>query len=103
MRARRRLTGHDEYGLVRGREQEGRTTAMLGTSAVADQRKTEETTGGGEELEARADDVTGAGIRYEMTDERGQDGKLESEEATATNDKETDGEVGSGNKEGDKI
>ena len=54
-------------------------------------------------MQAGADEVTRAGIRYEMTDERGQDGKLESEGATATKDEETDGEVGSGNKEGDKI
>ena len=44
-----------------------------------DRRKTEETASGGEKLEAGADEVTGAGIRYEMTDERGQDGKPESE------------------------
>ena len=58
MRARRRLTGHDEYRSVRGREQEGPSTPMLETSTVADQRKTKETTGGGEELEDNVESGT---------------------------------------------
>jgi hypothetical protein len=47
------------------------STPIRGTSTVTTQRKTEETTGGGKNLEARADEVTGAGIRYETTGERG--------------------------------
>ena len=55
MRARRRLTGHDEYGSVRGRERDEPSPPMLETSAVADQRKTEEMADGGEELETDAE------------------------------------------------
>ena len=65
-----------------------------------DRRKTEETAGDGEKLEARADEVTGAGIRYEMTDERGQDGKPEAEGTTATKEEEADAEVGTTTSEG---
>ena len=63
MRARRRLTGHDEYGSVRGRERDEPSTPMLETSVVADQRKTEEMAGGGEELKDNAESGTGADAR----------------------------------------
>ena len=64
---------------------------ILETSAVADQRETGETVGGGEESEAGKDEVTETGTQ---TDERGQDGKPESEGTTATKEEETDTEVG---------
>ena len=95
VRARRRLTGHDEYESVRSRERDETSTPMLETSAVADQRKTEEMMGGGEESEANAESGTGADARCGKADERGRNGKPESKEATATKDEETDTEVGS--------
>ena len=103
VRVRRRQTGHYEYGSVRGREQEGPSTPILETSAVTYQHKTEETAGGGEELEANTESGIGANARCGKVNERGQDGKRESEEATATKDEETDSEVGRSNKEGVKI
>ena len=44
---------------------------MLETSVVVDQRKTEETAGGDEELEVNAESGTGADIRCGKTDEQG--------------------------------
>ena len=88
MRARRRLTGHDKYGSVRGREQDEPSTPMLETSAVAEQRKTEEMMGGGEESEANAESGTRADARCGKTDGRGRNGKPESKEATAMKDTE---------------
>ena len=86
MRAIRRLTEHNEYGSVRGREKEGPSTPMLEALAVVDQRKTKETAGGGEELEANAESGTRVDARCGKVDERGQDDKLESKEATTTKD-----------------
>ena len=85
----RRPSEHGEYDSVGDRERGEPSTPICETLAIAERRKTEETVGGGEELEAGADEVTGAGIRYEMADERGQDGKPESEEATTTKDEES--------------
>ena len=51
MSARRRPSGRKGYDSVGDREREEPSTPILETSAVADQRKTEETAGGGEELE----------------------------------------------------
>ena len=56
--------------------------------------------GGGEELEAGADEVTRAGIRYEITDERGQDGNPEPERDTTMKEEEADAEVGATTSEG---
>jgi hypothetical protein len=63
----------------KGREGGEPSTPIRRTSTITGRRKTEKTTGGGGKLEAGADEVTGAGIRYEATGERGQDGKPESE------------------------
>ena len=100
VRARRRPSGHGDHGLLEDREREGPSTPILETSAVADQRETGETAGGGEESEAEADKVIGAGIRYEMMDERVQDGELGSERATVTKEEVADAEVGSTADEG---
>ena len=52
---------HDNYGSVEDRKREGLSTPFLETSAVADQRETGETVGGGEESEAGKDEVTETG------------------------------------------
>ena len=93
--ARRRPSGRKGYDSVGDREREEPSTPILETSAVADQRKTEEMMGGGEESEANAESGTGADARCGKADERGRNGKPESKEATATKDEETDTEVGS--------
>ena len=51
MSARRRPSGRKDDDSVRDREREEPSTPILETSAIADQRKTEETVGGGEEME----------------------------------------------------
>ena len=88
-------TGQDDYGLVDDWKREGPSTSILETSAVAYQRKIGETAGGCEESEAGADEVSRAGIRYEMADEQGQEGQTESRGTTTTKGEEADAEVGS--------
>ena len=73
----RRPSGHNEYGSVENREREGPLTPILDTSVVADQCKTEETAGGGEESEAEAGEGGEMGIRCGKTDKRGQEGQTE--------------------------
>jgi hypothetical protein len=85
-----RLGEDDSVG---DREQEEPSTPIQEASAVTDQRKTEETAGGGEELEDDAESDIGADIRYDGR--AGQAGKPESEGATTTKDEETDAEFGS--------
>ena len=68
--ARRRPSGHDDYGSVADREREEPSTPNLETSAVADQRQIGETTGGGEELKAEGDEDTKTGIRCRTTTNR---------------------------------
>jgi hypothetical protein len=84
----------------KGREGGEPSTPIRGTSTIVGRQKTGKTTGGGEKLKTGADEVTGAGIRYERTGEQGQDGKPESEEATATKEEEADAEVGVTTREG---
>ena len=74
-------TGQDDYGLVDDWKREGPSTSILETPAVAYQRKIGET---------GADEVTVAGIRYEMVDDRGQDGKPESKGTTVTKEDQDD-------------
>ena len=80
---------YESQHLVGDREREEPSTPILEASAVADQRKTEEMMGGGEES------GTGADARCGKVDERGRNGEPESKEATATKDEETDTLVGS--------
>ena len=77
------------------REQEGPSTPILETSAIADQRKTVETVGGGKESEAEADDGAEMGIRCGKTNERGQEGQTDLGGATTTKEEKTDTGVGS--------
>ena len=101
--ARWRLTGHDDHGSGEKRKQTRPSIPTLETTAVADQHKTGETAGGGEESEAGAYEVTGTDIRYEMVDGWVQDGEPVSERATATKEEKTDTEVGSTAEERDEM
>jgi hypothetical protein len=78
---------------VGDREREEPSTPIREASAVADQRKSEETAGGGEEFKGDTESDIGADIRYDGR--AGQGGKPESEGATAIKDEETDAEFGS--------
>jgi hypothetical protein len=85
-----RLGEDDSVG---DREREEPSTPIWEASAVTDQRKTEGTAGGGEELEDGVETDIGAGIRYDGR--TGQGGKPKTEGATATKDEETDAKFGS--------
>jgi hypothetical protein len=85
-----RLGEDDSVG---DREREEPSTPIREALAVTDQRKTEETAGGGNELEDDAESDIGADIRCDGRP--GQGGKPESEGATATKDEETDAEFSS--------
>ena len=54
MSVRRRPSGDDDYGSVEDREGEELRIPNLETSAIADERKTEEMARGGEETEVEA-------------------------------------------------
>ena len=63
--ARRGPSGRKDKDSVGDRERKEPSTPMLNTSAVADQRKTEEMAGGGEELETDAGDGSTVEARHE--------------------------------------
>jgi hypothetical protein len=71
---------------VRDREREKPSTPIGEASAVTDQRKSEGTAGGGEELEEDAESDIGLDIRHDGPTSQG--GKPESEGATAIKDEE---------------
>jgi hypothetical protein len=85
-----RLGEDDSVG---DREREEPSKPIREASAVTEQRKSEGTAGGGEELEDDAESDIGSDIRYDGR--AGQGGKPESEGATAIKDDETDAEFGS--------
>ena len=91
---------HEEYNSVGDREREEPSTPILETLAVAYRCKTEETVGGGEESEAKADDGAKMGIRCGKTNERGQEGQTDLGGTTTTKGEETDTEVGTTTSEG---
>ena len=94
MRARR-PNGHDDHGSVKYREREGPSSTILETSVCADQRKTEETAGGGVKSEDEAGEGAETSIQYGQTNERGQEGQAELGGTTTTKGEEGDVEVGS--------
>ena len=74
------MRGKDSVG---DREREEPSTPIREASAVTDRRETEETEGGGKELEARADEVTNTGVWCGKTDEREGTTTMKGEEADA--------------------
>jgi hypothetical protein len=85
--------GGDEDDSVGDREREEPSRPIREASAITEQRKTEGTAGGGEELEDDTESDIGSDIRHDGR--MGQGGKPELEGATAIKDEETDTEFGS--------
>jgi hypothetical protein len=66
----RPIRDHGKDDSVADREQEEPSTPIREASAVVDQRKSEETAGGGEELEDNAESDTVSDVRFGKTGER---------------------------------
>ena len=86
----RRPSGLDEYDSVGDREREEPSTPIRETLAVADRRKTKETAGGGEELEADAEVGSKAGeariTKQELCPAEGQEASTDPEEPQRVTD-----------------
>jgi hypothetical protein len=82
------------HGTNRGETQEEPSTPIREASVVTDQRKTEETVGGGEELESDEESGTRVDVRCGKVGEQAQDDEPESGGATTMEDEETDAEFG---------